>query len=257
MSDASASINRRTFLTTSAAALGGVAATALFDTPVRAEPPGETGLPAGALGAVEPITLPALPYAYDALEPFIDAKTMEIHHSRHHAAYVRGFNAAQVALAAARESGDFSAVAMHSRAIAFHGGGHVNHAIFWQIMAPAGKAEGKGGGEPVGLLAEAIRRDFGGFAGFKAQFSAAARAVEASGWAVLAWNGLLGQLTVQTMLNQQNLQVAQSVPIVLLDVWEHAYYLKYQNDRGAYVDAWWNVVNWSEAQRRFAEAVRR
>lgn len=200
-----------------------------------------------------PVELPPLPYAYEALEPHIDAKTMQIHHDLHHKAYVDGLNKALEGLAKARETGDFAAVQQLSRLVAFHGGGHSNHTIFWNNMAAAGKG---GGGEPGGDLATAIRKDFGDFAKFKAHFSAAATAVEGNGWGVLAWQPTLGSLTVQTMMNQQNLTILGSAPLLLLDVWEHAYYLRYQNKRAAYVEAWWNVVNWKDVESRFAKATR-
>ncbi|MCK6455405.1 MAG: superoxide dismutase [Phycisphaerae bacterium] len=198
-----------------------------------------------------PYELPPLPYPYEALEPHIDAKTMQIHHDLHHKAYVDGLNKALEGLAKARESNDFAAVQQLSRLVAFHGGGHSNHTIFWNNMAPAGKG---GGGEPTGDLAAAIRKDFGDFAKFKAHFSAASTAVEGNGWGVLAWQPALGSLTIQTMMNQQNLTILGSIPLLLLDVWEHAYYLKYQNKRAAYVEAWWNVVNWKDVEARFAKA---
>ncbi len=198
-----------------------------------------------------PYELPPLPYPYEALEPHIDAQTMRIHHDMHHKAYVDGLNKALEGLAKAREGGDFAAVQALSRLAAFHGGGHSNHTIFWHNMAAAGKG---GGGEPGGDLASAIRKDFGDFAKFKAHFSAAATAVEGNGWGVLAWQPALSALTIQTMMNQQNLTILGSVPLLMLDVWEHAYYLKYQNKRAAYVEAWWNVVNWKDVEARFARA---
>ncbi len=199
-----------------------------------------------------PHELPKLAYDYAALEPHIDATTMTIHHGKHHQAYVDGLNKAEEGLMKARESGDFAAVQQLSRLVAFHGGGHANHTIFWNNLAPAGKG---GGGEPSGDLAEAINRDFGGFDKFKKHFSAAATAVEGNGWGVLAWHPLLGKLYIETMMNQQNLTVIGSIPLLMLDVWEHAYYLKYQNKRADYVNAFWNVANWKDAERRFAEAV--
>lgn len=186
-------------------------------------------------------TLPPLPYDYNALEPYIDEQTMRIHHDRHHAGYVNGLNAALEKLAQARESGDFSAVQQLERLVAFHGGGHYNHTIFWQIMAPPGAG---GGGEPDGALREQIEKDFGSFEAFKKHFSAAANAVEGSGWGVLAWHPAAEQLLILTMMNQQNLTIIGSQPILMIDVWEHAYYLKYQNRRADYIEAWWNVVNW-------------
>ncbi len=195
--------------------------------------------------------LPPLPYPYEALEPHIDAKTMQVHHDLHHKAYVDGLNKALEGLAKARESNDFAAVQQLSRLVAFHGGGHSNHTIFWNNLAPAGKG---GGGEPGGDLSAQIRKDFGDFAKLKAHFQAAAVAVEGNGWGVLAWQPALGALTVQTMMNQQNLTILGSAPLLLLDVWEHAYYLKYQNRRAEYVTAFWNIVNWKDVEARFAKA---
>ena len=200
-----------------------------------------------------PYELPPLPYAYEALEPHIDAKTMQVHHDLHHKAYVDGLNKALDGLAKAREANDFAAVQQLSRLVAFHGGGHSNHTIFWHNLAPAGKG---GGGEPGGELATQIRKDFGDFAKFKAHFSAAAAAVEGNGWGVLAWQPALGSLTIQTMMNQQNLTILGSIPVLMLDDWEHAYYLKYQNRRAEYVTAFWNVANWKDAEARFGKAVK-
>jgi len=198
-----------------------------------------------------PHELPPLPYDYAALEPHIDEQTMRIHHDKHHAAYVNGLNAAEAALEKARETGDFAAVQGLSRLVAFHGGGHANHTIFWLNLAPAGKG---GGGEPSGELMAQIKKDFGDFGKFKSHFSAAAGAVEGNGWGVLGWHPILGKLYIQTMMNQQMLTVLGTIPVVMLDVWEHAYYLKYQNRRPDYVAAWWNVVNWKDAEARFAKA---
>jgi Fe-Mn family superoxide dismutase len=202
-----------------------------------------------------PVSLPPLPYAYDALEPHIDAQTMTIHHTKHHQAYVDGFNKAEASLKELRDKGDAAAFApaiqQLERLLAFHGGGHVNHSIFWETLAPAGKG---GGGEPTGPLADQIKADFGSFAAFKMQMQAAAVAVEGSGWAWLTWQPAVGKLLVQTMMNQQNLHIIGSVPLLGVDVWEHAYYLKYQNKRADYVTAWWNVVNWGKVSELFAAA---
>lgn len=199
-------------------------------------------------------TLPSLPYGYGALEPAIDAQTMEIHHSRHHAGYVRGLNRALVALAAIRAGNEDPALIKHwSRELGFHGGGHINHAIFWQTMAPAGNG---GGGQPGGLLARVIQRDFGSFEQFKSHFTAAANAVEASGWAWLVLDRLSGRLMIQQMEKQQNMLLTACVPLLGIDVWEHAYYLKYQNRRGDYVSNWFSVVNWGRVGQIFEAAVR-
>ena len=195
--------------------------------------------------------LPPLPYAYNALEPSIDEQTMRLHHDKHHLAYVNGLNNALDKLEAARAAGDFALVKHWSREAAFHGSGHFLHAIFWPNMAPAGNG---GGGEPSGSLAEQIKKDFGSFAAFKAQFSVAANAVEGSVWALLVWEPAGGQLEVLQAEKHQNLSQWGVRPLLVLDVWEHAYYLKYQNNRGAYVEAWWNVVNWSDVADRFKTA---
>lgn len=195
--------------------------------------------------------LPPLPYAYDALEPHIDEQTMRLHHDKHHLGYVNGLNKALDKLAEARAAGDYGMVKHWSREAAFHGSGHLLHAIFWPNMAPAGNG---GGGEPTGELAAQIGKDFGSFAQFKAQFSAAANAVEGSGWGLLVWEPAGGQLEVLQAEKHQNLTQWGVVPLLVLDVWEHAYYLNYQNNRGAYVEAWWNVVNWNDVAERFKAA---
>ncbi len=195
--------------------------------------------------------LPPLPYAYDALEPHIDEQTMRLHHDKHHLGYVNGLNKAEEKLAEARAAGDFAMVKHWSREAAFHGSGHFLHAIFWPNMAPAGNG---GGGAPSGTLAEQINKDFGSFEAFKAHFTAAAGAVEGSGWALLVWQPVGEKLEVLQSEKHHNLTQWGVVPLLVLDVWEHAYYLKYQNNRGAYVDAWWNVVNWSDVAERFKAA---
>lgn len=198
---------------------------------------------AGDGGTLTTHTLPPLPYPEDALEPYIDAQTMRIHHGRHHNAYVTGLNNTEKALADARAKGDFAAVQGLSKAAAFHGGGHFLHSMFWKVMAPAGQG---GGGEPTGELADMITRDFGGFAQFKAHFGAASKAVEGSGWGLLHYRPMDGRLIVLQAENQHKLSPWGAAPVLGIDVWEHAYYLKYQNDRGAYVDNWWNIVNWAQ-----------
>jgi len=192
--------------------------------------------------------LPALPYSYDALEPHIDEQTMRLHHDLHHKAYVDGLNAAEKKLAECRESGDFAAVQAAQRALAFHGSGHFNHCVFWENMGP------KGGGTPSGDLGARIQKDFGSFDKFKAHFSAAAATVEGNGWGILAWHPAAGHLFVLASMNHQNQGIHGAIPLLMLDVWEHAYYLKYQNKRPAYVEAWWNVVNWSDVAERFEKA---
>jgi Fe-Mn family superoxide dismutase len=192
--------------------------------------------------------LPKLPYATNALEPHIDAQTMEIHHGKHHQAYVTGLNKALAELKKARDASDFALVKHWSRELAFHGGGHINHCLFWMTMAPAGQG---GGGDPTGKLAQAIVRDFGSVETFRKHFEAAAVQVEGAGWGWLVYDHIAKRLMVQQMERQQDLLVTAVTPLLGVDVWEHAYYLKYQNKRADYVKAWWNVVNWSAVGTMF------
>lgn len=192
--------------------------------------------------------LPPLPYDFGALEPHYDEQTVRIHHDAHHKAYVDGLNNAEEKIAEAREKGDFSLVKHWERELAFHGSGHILHTLFWNSMSPGG------GGEATGPVSEKINEDFGGFESFKKQFSAAAVAVEGSGWALLCWNPVFDKLVVLTAEKHQNLTQWGVVPLLALDVWEHAYYLKYQNKRAAWVEAWWNIVNWENVNTLFQKA---
>jgi Fe-Mn family superoxide dismutase len=197
--------------------------------------------------------LPPLPYDANALEPHIDGQTMSIHHGKHHQAYTDGLNKALAALAAARDAGDFGNIQQLSRLLAFHAGGYFNHIVFWNNMAPAGRG---GGGRPDGRLAADIARDFGSYEKFTAHFNAAAEKVEGNGWGVLAWHEALRRLVIVQMLNQQMGPPVGTVPLLMCDVWEHAYYLKYQNRRADYLKAWWNVVNWKNVSERYYAAMR-
>jgi Fe-Mn family superoxide dismutase len=197
-----------------------------------------------------PITLAPLPYPPEALEPHIDAATMKLHHGRHHKAYVDGFNAAEEQLVSARNQKDFAHILQLERVLSFNGGGHLCHALFWQVMAPTGRG---GGDEPAGPLAGRITQDFGDFQRFQSQFNAAALSVEGSGWAWLTWHPVLERLHIQTVFNHENNLIPGSQLLMGVDVWEHAYYLKYRNDRAAFVRAWWNVCNWQEIERRYAK----
>ncbi|UCG34550.1 MAG: superoxide dismutase [Phycisphaerales bacterium] len=194
--------------------------------------------------------LPALPYDYDALEPHIDAKTMMLHHDKHHAGYVKGLNETLAELAIVSKSGsaDVGKVRSLTDELAFNGSGHVLHTVFWSNMAK------NGGGAPSGTLARFIDRDFGDLMRMKAQLSAAAKKVQGSGWGVLAWEPLSGRMLVFGAEKHQNWTMWGSVPLLVLDVWEHAYYLKYQSDRGGYVNAFWNVVNWDNVAERLEAA---
>lgn len=195
-----------------------------------------------------PHTLPPLPYDYNALEPHVDEQTMRLHHDLHHKSYVDGLNKAEEKLAEARQSGDWAAVKHWSREQAFHGSGHFLHCIFWENMSP------NGGGQPKGKLAAAIEKDFGSFEAFAAHFKAAANAVEGSGWGILAYQPAGDQLVILQAEKHQNLTQWGVVPLLVIDVWEHAYYLKYQNKRPAYTDAFCNVVNWDNVAERYAKA---
>jgi Fe-Mn family superoxide dismutase len=199
-----------------------------------------------------PFSLPPLPYPYDALEPYIDKLTMEIHHTKHHAGYVNNLNKA---LESAPELANKSLEELLANncaivpekirtAVRNHGGGHINHSLFWEIMGP------KAGGEPRGKLAEAITHTFGSFKKFKEKFTEAALGRFGSGW---AWLVLTPdkKLEVYSTANQDSPLMEGKIPILGLDVWEHAYYLKYQYRRADYVQAWWNVVNWAAVEKRF------
>jgi len=198
-------------------------------------------------------TLPPLPYDFAALEPHIDAETMRIHHDRHHAGYVRGLNRAIERLEGIREGQVDAGLMKHwSSELAFHGAGHLNHTIFWRIMAPESAG---GGGRPTGALASAIDRDFGSFERFAAHFKAASGSVEGSGWGWLVLEPVSGRLRVIQVEKHQNHFISGSVLLMGVDVWEHAYYLRYQNRRGDYVSAFLNVVNWPEVSRRYEAAM--
>ena len=198
-----------------------------------------------------PFTLPALPYASDALEPHIDKMTMEIHHGKHHNAYVTNLNKAlesapELASKTVEEllANNCAIVPEAIRtAVRNNGGGHINHSMFWQIMGPGA------GGSPVGNLAQAITGSFGGFDTFKEKFGAAATTRFGSGWAWLLKSGT--KVEIISTANQDSPVMEGKYPVIGLDVWEHAYYLKYQNRRPDYIGAWWSVVNWQEAEKRF------
>jgi len=193
-------------------------------------------------------TLPELAYDYSALAPSISGTIMELHHSKHHQAYVTGANTAIAQLAEARDSGSLVYVNKLEKDLAFNLGGHVNHSIFWTNMSP------NGGDKPVGELASAIDDFFGSFDKFQAHFAATAMGVQGSGWSVLAWDSIGQRLIIQQFFDQQANFAAGTVPILMLDVWEHAYYLDYQNVRADYVKAFWNIVDWANVQARFVAA---
>ena len=199
-------------------------------------------------------TLPELPYAYDALQPHVDAQTMEIHHTKHHNAYVTNLNNALADHAALQAKGiedllrEIEQVPEAIRtAVQNNGGGHANHSLFWTVMKSGG------GGQPAGALADALKSALGGFDAFREKFSTAAATRFGSGWAWLVVKGS-GALDVYSTANQDSPLMQGDVPILGLDVWEHAYYLNYQNRRPDYISAWWNVVNWDEVLRRYQAA---
>ena len=208
---------------------------------------------AAAAGTPQPFTLPALPYAYNALEPHFDARTMEIHHSKHHQAYITSANAALASHPALRARGaeelvkDLAAVPEAIRtAVRNHVGGHLNHALFWDVIAP------RAGGAPSGALAAALQERFGSLDAFRAQFADAAMKRFGSGWAWLTLKG--GRLEVTSTANQDSPLMEGAIPLLGLDVWEHAYYLQYQNRRADFVAAFWNVVSWDRVAARYAAA---
>lgn len=197
-----------------------------------------------------PFQLPPLPYSFDALEPHIDARTMEIHHDKHHAAYVTNLNTALEKFPNLQSKSieallkEINNLPEEIRtAVRNNGGGHMNHTMFWEIMGP------KAGGEPTGALADAINKSFGSFAAFKEQLAKAGMGRFGSGWAWLINTG--GKLSVESTANQDQPIMEGKTAILGVDVWEHAYYLKYQNRRADYLAAWWNVVNWAEVAKRF------
>lgn len=192
--------------------------------------------------------LPPLPYPYNALEPYIDEETMRLHHDILHRNYVEGLNKAERMMAEARRSGDYDLIKHWEREAAFNGAGHYLHTLFWTVMAPGR------GGLPMGAVLEQIERDFGSFDQFKQHFSRAAEKVEGGGWALWVWSPRANRTAILTAEKHQNLTQWESIPLLVLDVWEHSYYLKYQTNRRAYIEAWWNLVNWPEVAMRLERA---
>lgn len=192
--------------------------------------------------------LPPLPYPYNALEPYISEEIMRLHHDKHHKSYVDGLNNAEKKLQEARKSGDFSLVKHWSRELAFHGSGHYLHTIFWNNMKP------NGGGRPSGRLMGEIEKYFGSFEAFKNHFSEAAKGVEGVGWAILVWSPRSRHLEILQSERHMILTQWDTIPLLVLDVWEHAYYLQYKNNRGDYVSNWWNIVDWKNVEERFQMA---
>ena len=188
--------------------------------------------------------LPELSYDYSALEPHISARIMELHHSKHHQAYVTGANAALEAMEKARSEDNFATLPKLQKDLAFNLGGHVNHSIFWKNLSPSSSA-------PEGDLAAAIAEYFGSFEAFKNHFSAAAIGIQGSGWAYLAWDALGNRMIIGQLYDQQGNLAMGNIPLLMLDMWEHAFYLDYQNVKADYVKAFWNIVDWEDVANRF------
>ncbi len=195
-------------------------------------------------------SLPKLNYKFNELEPHIDAQTVELHYTKHHQAYVDGLNKAEEGLSKARETGDFSLVKHLKKEIAFHGSGHIMHSIYWDNLCPADKCKQK----PAGELLKAIENKFGSFETFVKEFKAATTVVEASGWGALVV--IDKELEILTIEKHQNLTQMGAIPILVCDVWEHAYYLKYQNKRAAYIDSFFNIINWENVEERYEKALK-
>jgi Fe-Mn family superoxide dismutase len=189
--------------------------------------------------------LPELPYDYSALEPHYSAEVLELHHDKHHKAYVDGANSTFEKLGHARESGDFGTINQLEKNMAFHLSGHVLHSLFWTNMSP------DGGGEPDGDLAAGVKEWFGSYDAFKAQLTEAAMNVQGSGWGALSWEPLAGRLIVEQVYDHQGNVGQGGPPLLVLDMWEHAYYLQYKNVKQDWVDAYWNLVNWPDVASRF------
>ncbi|MBY0530065.1 MAG: superoxide dismutase [Rhabdochlamydiaceae bacterium] len=196
----------------------------------------------------KPYKLPELPYDFNSLEPVISAEIMQLHYSKHHLAYVNNLNAAMEKSMEAEASGDLATVVAMQSAIRFNGGGHINHSIFWTNLAPIGKG---GGDAPGGVLAQALQHEFGSLEAFVEKFNALTLAIQGSGWGWLGLNSATGRLAIATCANQDPLSTQGLVPLLGIDVWEHAYYLQYQNLRAEYLKNIWKIVNWKNVEQRY------
>jgi Fe-Mn family superoxide dismutase len=193
-------------------------------------------------------TLPDLPYDPGALEPYISGQIMELHHDKHHAAYVKGANTALEKLAELRGKGDFTSISMLEKNLAFNVSGHVLHSVFWTNLSPSG------GGDPSGELASAIEDTFGGVPLFRQQMNEAAATIQGSGWALASWEPVSGRIQIQQVHDHQGNHGQGTVPLLAIDAWEHAYYLQYLNEKAKFFDAIWKIVNWADVARRLKAA---
>jgi superoxide dismutase, Fe-Mn family len=193
-------------------------------------------------------TLPDLPYDEGALEPYISGRIMDLHHNKHHATYVKGANTALEQLSDLQGKGDFTTLSLLERNLAFNVSGHVLHSVFWTNLSP------DGGGEPSGDLAATLDEAFGGFRGFRQQMTEAAGTIQGSGWAMASWEPVAGRIIVQQVHDHQGNHGQGTIPLLVIDGWEHAYYLQYQNEKAKFFDAIWNVLNWVDVSRRFHDA---
>jgi len=189
--------------------------------------------------------LPPLPYAYDALEPIISERTLQIHHDIHHKAYVDGLNKTEIKLVEARNNNDYENIKCLENELAFNGSGHILHSIYWTVMSPLGT-----GGQPGKISTDQIIYSFGSLSAFKEQFLSAGEKVEGSGWVILAYQPAFGHIVILQSEKHQNLTLWGAIPLLVMDVWEHAYYLDYQNKRREYAEKWWNLIRWNEVERR-------
>jgi len=196
----------------------------------------------------DPYTLPDLDYDYSALEPHVSGEVMELHHGKHHAAYVKGANTALSALAEARATDDFTMLTKLQKDLAFNVSGHVLHSLFWKNLAP------DGGDKPEGALGEQLDRDFGGFDRFQAHMTEAANTIQGSGWALAAWEPTAGRIVVQQVYDHQGNHGQGTEPLLAFDAWEHAFYLQYKNVKADFFDALWNIVNWDDVASRLTAA---
>lgn len=240
-------MDRRMFLKTGALGVAGAVSTSALGKGLASAGYMQSGSD-GIVDAQGNYVLPELPYAYDALEPHIDKRTMTLHHDKHHQGYVNGLNNATQKVKDAIESNDFSLIKHWERELAFHGSGHFLHAIFWNVMGPSQ-------GKRSATLNKYLNKDFGSYDKFASYYKAASKSVEGSGWGILAYQPQADKLVVLQAEKHHNLSQWISIPILVVDVWEHAYYLNYENNRGKYLDGFFEVINWEAVSERFEKTL--